>query len=73
MSDTTPPAASRRALLAGAFGVATAVVVAQPIAAGANPATAGAQPSPAKRTEAHGGGLHAHLDGVVHRHAMSGA
>jgi hypothetical protein len=71
VSDTTQPAASRRALLAGALGVAAAVAVAQPTAAGANPATAGAQSSPGKRTETHGGGLHAHLDGVVHRHPMT--
>jgi hypothetical protein len=57
MSETTRPAASRRALLAGALGLGLAAAVAWPSRG-------------RRRTEAHGGGLHTHVDGVVHRHPL---
>jgi hypothetical protein len=65
MSETTPPAASRRALLAGALGVGVAAAVAQ--SSRDRRRTAAHRGG---RTEAHGGGLHTHVDGVAHRHPM---
>jgi hypothetical protein len=58
MSEQTRPAASRRVLLAGALGLGVA-------------ATVGQSAHGRRRTEAHGGGLHTHVDGVRHRHPMA--
>ena len=72
MSEPARPAASRRALLVGALGLGVAAAVAQSsggsrqIEAHGGVRTGGRR----VRTEAHGGGLHKHVDGVVHRHPM---